>query len=58
MARDSDRWRALANVVLTFVFHKMRGISGLAEELSASQERLRSMELATWLLTTLRVARY
>ena len=49
LAWASDRWRALAKVVLTFVFHKMLGISGLEEELSASQEGLWSMELATLL---------
>jgi hypothetical protein len=26
-AQDRDRWRALANTVVTFGFHKMRGIS-------------------------------
>jgi hypothetical protein len=26
-AQDGDRWRALVNTVITFGFHKMRGIS-------------------------------
>jgi hypothetical protein len=33
------------NLVMNFGFHKMRGYSLLAEELSASQEGLCSMEL-------------
>jgi len=27
LAQDRDRWRALVNVVRTFGYHKMRGIS-------------------------------
>jgi hypothetical protein len=40
IARDRDRWRALLNMVKNFMFHKMRGISWLAEKLLASQEGL------------------
>ena len=31
IAQDRDKWRALVNVVRTFGFHKMQGISWLAE---------------------------
>jgi hypothetical protein len=43
LAQDRDRWRSLVNAVMNL--HKIRGISGLAEELLASQEGLSSMEL-------------
>jgi hypothetical protein len=31
LAQDRDRWRAVLNTWWTFGFHKMRGISWLAE---------------------------
>jgi hypothetical protein len=40
-----DRWPALVNVIMNLWFSKTRGISGLAEELLASQEGVCSMEL-------------
>jgi hypothetical protein len=45
--RSQDRYggSALVNEVMNFGHYKMRGISGLAEELSASQEGLCSVEL-------------
>jgi hypothetical protein len=42
-----DRWPAVMNTVMNFRFHKMRGISWIAEELSASQEWLCSIMLVT-----------
>ena len=30
LAQDRDRWRTRVNAVITFVFHKTRGISCLA----------------------------
>jgi hypothetical protein len=41
-----DRWRAVANAVMNFDFNNMRGISGLAGNLLASQEEPCSMELS------------
>jgi len=39
-----DRWWALLNAVGRFGFHKMRGVSGVAEKRLASYEGLQSME--------------
>ena len=36
LAQDTNKWRALANAVMNFIFHKMLGISILAENLLAS----------------------
>jgi hypothetical protein len=45
LAEDRDRLWALVNGVMKLGFHKMRGISGVAEDVSSSQERLCPMEL-------------
>jgi hypothetical protein len=44
LAQDRDRWWALVNAVMNIPFHKMRGISYLAENRTVSQEGLCSME--------------
>jgi hypothetical protein len=38
IAQNRDRCRVVVNTVMIFGFHKMRGISLLAEKLSGSQE--------------------
>ena len=43
LAQERDRWRALLNAVMSFGFHKMRGISLLSENRLAFQG-LRSIE--------------
>jgi hypothetical protein len=44
LAQDRDRWRALLMRSWTFGSYKMRGISGVAENMLTSQEGLCSME--------------
>jgi hypothetical protein len=41
-----DRWRAVVNAVMNFGFNNMRGISGLAGNLLASEEEPCSMVLS------------
>jgi hypothetical protein len=38
LAQDRDRWRELVNAVISFVFHKMWGISCLVENRLAALE--------------------
>jgi hypothetical protein len=42
---DRIKWRAVVNKVRTFCFHKIWGISSLAEEILVSQEGFCTMEL-------------
>ena len=48
LAQDTDRCRGVVNVEMNFGFHNMRGISWLAEELSASQEGICPIELVSY----------
>jgi hypothetical protein len=48
LAQERNRWRADENVVYkTLIFHKMRGISSLPEQLLAFQEGASFMVLVT-----------
>jgi hypothetical protein len=44
LAQDREKWRALMTAVMNLVFHTMRGISCLAENLLASHKGLCSKE--------------
>jgi hypothetical protein len=44
LAQDRDRGREVVNAVMSFLFHKMWGITGLAENRLASQEGRCSMQ--------------
>jgi hypothetical protein len=46
-----DRWRVVVNAVMNIGFNNMREISGLAGNLSASQEEPCSMELSLLVMT-------
>jgi hypothetical protein len=49
LAQYREKWRALVNAVMNLcVPKKTRGISWLAENFLASQERLLSFELVIW----------
>ena len=43
MAQDKDKWWAVVKMIMNLQVSKMRGILRLAEELSASEEQLSSM---------------
>ena len=47
LAQDRDRWKPLLNSVINRSFHKMLGISQLAEELLPSQKRFCSMKFVS-----------
>jgi hypothetical protein len=49
LAEDMDQWRGPVKKAKYLRFHKMLGISWLAEQLAVSQEGLRSMELVNHL---------
>ena len=44
LAQDRDRWRTLVSAVMNLRVREIRGISGLAANQLASQERLCTME--------------
>jgi len=49
VAQDSDKWQAVVKVVMNLQVQNKLGISGLTEELLASQEGLCSTELVNLL---------
>jgi hypothetical protein len=50
LVHDTEEWRDAVNAVINFEFQERRGISRLAERLSAFQEGLPSMELGVTLV--------
>ena len=58
LAQNGEKLRAVVNTVMNFCFHKMQEISGVAEELLASQEGLRYMGLLLLLGIVSGYARY
>jgi hypothetical protein len=53
LVHDRDMWRALVYTMMNFGFHKMRGISWVAQDILACQEGLCSVELVSyWMVNT------
>ena len=49
-AKYKNRWRAIVSGVMNFGFHKMRGISSMAEDASLSRTVLRGVRWFSWLV--------
>jgi hypothetical protein len=52
LALYRDRWLAVVDTVITFLFYGRRGISLSAGKVSSSVEKLRSLELLLQLVPT------